>query len=34
MIDPQVAYDKLANFETAEELREYFASEGVLLKER
>lgn len=29
MIDPVVAWDKLKNFETAQEIREYFQSEGV-----
>ena len=29
MIDPQVAWDKLLNFDTAQELREYFQFEGV-----
>ena len=29
MIDPGVAWDKLSNFETAEEIREYFQSEGI-----
>lgn len=29
MIDPVVAWDKLSNLETAEEIREYFHSEGI-----
>src|SRR5258705_8573939 len=29
MIDPVVAWDKLSNFETWQEIREYFQSEGV-----
>lgn len=29
MIDPVVAWDKLSNFETAQEIREYFQSEGI-----
>src|SRR5712672_842872 len=29
MIDPVVAYDKLSNFETAEEIREYFQECGI-----
>ena len=29
MIDPQVAWDKLSGFETAEDLRKYFISENV-----
>lgn len=30
MIDPQVAYDKLAQFENAGDLREYFQSEQII----
>src|ERR1700745_1706260 len=29
MIDPQVAWDKLSGFETAEELRKYFQELGI-----
>lgn len=29
MIDPEVAYDKLKNFETADQLRQYFQDENV-----
>lgn len=29
MIDPGVAWDKLSNFETAEEIRQYFVDEGI-----
>lgn len=29
MIDPGVAWDKLSNFETAEEIREYFQDAGI-----
>lgn len=29
MIDPGVAWDKLSNFETAQEIREYFQSENI-----
>jgi hypothetical protein len=29
MVDPGVAWDKLSNFETAEEIREYFQHEGI-----
>src|SRR5712671_1520972 len=29
MIDPIVAYDKLSNFETAQEIREYFQECGI-----
>jgi hypothetical protein len=29
MIDPQVAWDKLSNFETSEELKDYFKSVGI-----
>lgn len=28
-IDPQVAWDKLSNFQTADELRDYFVSEQI-----
>lgn len=30
MIDPQVAWDKLSNFETAKQLAEYFHCEGIV----
>lgn len=29
MVDPQVAYDKLCNFQTSQELREYFQQENI-----
>ena len=29
MIDPQVAWDKLSNFQSAEELRHFFVGEGI-----
>lgn len=29
MVDPVVAWDKLSNFETAQEIREYLQSEGI-----